>query len=159
MQALKVINWDISFLEIPNEITLCFNISNCPIKCPDCHSKFLWNDTGEVLTRDLISILINKNEGITCICFMGGDLSPSYINILAKHIKKTSSLKVGWYSGSSIISDKIDPKWFDFIKIGPYIKELGGLDSPTTNQKMFKIEHEKDKYKFINITTSFIELW
>ena len=28
--------------------------------------------------------------------------------------------------------------FFDYIKIGPYIAERGGLDSPTTNQRMYK---------------------
>ena len=26
---------------------------------------------------------------------------------------------------------------FDYIKIGPYKKELGGLDNPNTNQRMY----------------------
>lgn len=42
------------------------------------------------------------------------------------------------------------------IKIGHYDQELGGLDSPTTNQRLYKIEHQGDgSYKQVDITSSF----
>ena len=42
----------ITFSEVPDEISLCINISNCPIKCPDCHSKFLWENIGKEITDE-----------------------------------------------------------------------------------------------------------
>ena len=66
------------------------------------------------------------------------DFNPEIINSLASYVVlKNEGLKVGWYSGKDKIPECIDTDWFDYIKIGPYIKELGGLDSPTTNQRMY----------------------
>jgi len=44
---------------------------------------------------------------------------------------------VGWYSGKENLSSEIDLNYFDYIKIGPYKEELGGLDKPTTNQRLY----------------------
>lgn len=131
-----------TFSEIPDEITLCINISGCPIRCPDCHSKYLWEDVGKELTRKTLYDIIDKNEGITCVCFMGGDASPKEINILADYIKvQFPDLKVAWYSGQEKISEKINLYNFDYVKIGPYIKEKGPLNEPTTNQSLYKVIH------------------
>ena len=70
---LKYTDTEIVFREIPDEITLAINISGCPIHCPDCHSKELWQDIGEELTEEKLCSLIEENKGITCVCFMGGE--------------------------------------------------------------------------------------
>ena len=59
--------------EVPDEISLSINISNCPHRCPGCHSPYLQKNEGEELTIDVIKSLVNKNKGISCICFFGGD--------------------------------------------------------------------------------------
>ena len=41
---MKYVSTEVVFVEIPNEITLAINISGCKIRCPDCHSKYLWDD-------------------------------------------------------------------------------------------------------------------
>ena len=38
----------------------------------------------------------------------------------------------------------------DYIKVGPYKEELGGLDSPNTNQRFYKIT-TSDSSSLINI--------
>ena len=43
---MKYVNESVVFAEIPDEVTLAINISNCPCRCPGCHSKFLWGDIG-----------------------------------------------------------------------------------------------------------------
>ena len=86
---------------------------------------------------------------------MGGDLEPHYINTLAKQIKETTDLKVGWYSGRQMLSTEINPKWFDFIKIGPYVEQFGPLNNPNTNQIMYKVVHESGKNVLLNITNKF----
>ena len=74
---LKYVDAVVTFSEIPDEITLCLNISNCPCKCPGCHSKYLWEDIGDKLTKTAIQDLMTSNRGgITCICFMGGEAPP-----------------------------------------------------------------------------------
>ena len=37
----------------------------------------------------------------------------------------------------------INFNWFDYIKLGHYDEDLGPLNSPTTNQKLFKLTHKK----------------
>ena len=137
---LKVASYDIVFQEIPGEVTLALNLSGCPCHCPGCHSPHLWQDTGEPLDVELLDALIARYNGlITCVCFMGGDQAPEEVARLAAHIQ---GLKTAWYSGRN--RDLTDPtvlndlKDFDYVKFGPYIEALGGLKSPTTNQRLYK---------------------
>lgn len=142
MEDLKFINSEVVFQEIPDEITLAINISGCPVHCTDCHSKFLWENTGTELNLFTLNNLIISNPGITCVCFMGGDGREEAIRELIFNIKQLlyPKLKTGWYLGRKTLDINEDYKFIDYLKIGPYIKELGGLDSPTTNQKMYKFK-------------------
>lgn len=72
---------------------------------------------------------------------MGGDSSPKEINELARfvHEQTKGRIKVGWYSGKNELAKEILLCNFEYIKLGGYIKELGGLQSPRTNQRMYKI--------------------
>ena len=97
---IKYVNTMVTFSEVPNEISLCIEISNCPCHCIGCHSSYLAEDIGEELTLDKIYKLIENNEGITCICFMGGDSSPKEIDMFARCIKDLYDIKVAWYSGN-----------------------------------------------------------
>ena len=145
----------VTFSEFPDEISLCINISNCKNHCANCHSQYLWKDIGEPLYLETLYALIDKNEGITCIGLMGGDAEPNYVNILAKAVKDLYNIKVGWYSGRQELDKSINPKWFDYIKLGPYIEEKGSLNNPNTNQKMYKVEHNNGSDALINITNKF----
>lgn len=145
----------VTFSEFPDEISLCINISNCPCCCKGCHSPYLSEDVGILLTMRRLKKLIDNNIGITCVGFMGGDLEPYYIDTLAQMIKESTDLKVGWYSGRQELDKSINPKWFDYIKLGPYIEEKGPLDNPNTNQKMYKVEHNNGSDMLINITNKF----
>lgn len=146
------------FEEIPDEITLAINITNCPCRCVNCHSKFLWGDVGTELTFEELERLIKENDGITCVCFMGGDANPKGINdlvayISAKNMCGYKSLKIGWYSGKDELSEDIDIRLFDYIKLGHYDEKFGGLDKETTNQRLYKIAHDKET--LIDITSKF----
>lgn len=151
---LKYSDTLVSFSEIPDEITLCINISNCPNKCEGCHSSWLQENIGVELNNYELYDIINKNSGISCVCFMGGDSDPEEINNLAIKIK-SKNLKVGWYSGNSEISDKINIKNFDYIKIGPYLKDKGPLSDKNTNQKMYEIIHFTGMNSLKDITYKF----
>lgn len=190
---LKYVDTAITFSEIPDEITLCINLSNCPCHCEGCHSPHLAEDIGQVLTISRIEKLISGNKGITAICFMGGDNDHKLINHYAKLIKNSyikeiehtitlnsaidlktngislnpgdkvylmkdipSPIKVGWYSGRQELPDKIDLDNFDYIKLGPYNKSLGPLNSRTTNQRFYKVFHfSNGASKLIDITYKF----
>ncbi len=131
---MKVASFDIVFQEIPGEVTLALNLSNCPCHCPGCHSPHLAEDIGEELTTDLIDGLIDRyGSMITCVAFMGGDANPDEVAHWAEYVRP---LKTAWYSGRT--SFPRNPRALDYLKLGPYIESLGGLKSPTTNQRLYK---------------------
>ena len=142
---LKYVDTAVTFSEIPDEITLCINISNCPCHCKGCHSAYLAEDVGKPLVGMVLrEDLINKNKGITCVAFMGGDSNPESINNLAEYIKTwpgLEQLKVAWYSGRQELSSDIKLENFNYIKLGPYKEEFGPLNSKTTNQRMYKVAY------------------
>ena len=63
---LKYVNTGIVFQEIPDEVTLAINISNCPCRCPGCHSHYLWEDIGLPLNTDAIDAFVER-YGWRCI--------------------------------------------------------------------------------------------
>lgn len=140
---LKFADYDIVFQEIPNEVTLAINISNCPNHCVGCHSPYLMDDVGELLTEDSLSALMKKyGSAVTCVCFMGGDGDVSMIDSLAQYLKTVSpSLKVGWYSGRTNLPKSLSLLNFDYIKLGPYREDCGPLNSKTTNQHLYQVEN------------------
>lgn len=145
---LKYVDYDIVFQEIPDETVLALNISNCPNHCKGCHSPYLMEDNGNVLTEDELIILLKKyGNAITCVCFMGGDSAPAEIVRLAGflHKQRIAPVKVGWYSGKPELPDGFETDGFQYIKIGPYIENLGGLKSATTNQRLYEIEEGEMK--------------
>lgn len=157
---LKYVETAVTFSEVPDEITLCINISNCPCHCQGCHSPYLAEDIGKPLVGMVLREMIENQSGITCVAFMGGDSSPKSINCLAEYLKtwnddKINKLKIAWYSGRQELSKDINLEWFDFIKLGPYIEEFGPLTSETTNQRFYKVIDNKLEditYKFYDST-------
>lgn len=156
---LKFLDTAIGFQEVPNETTLCINITGCPCNCVGCHSPELSSNIGRDLTvHEILKLKCLYGEGITCICLMGGDSDPAYVNEMAKVIKDDNMpFKCAWYSGRQYIPDEIELKNFDYIKIGPYIEKLGPLNSKTTNQQFFKIDHVAGKDFVVDITSKFWE--
>lgn len=151
---LKYVNTGIVFQEIPDEVTLSINLSNCPCHCPGCHSQYLWQNIGTPLTVLALEGLVREyGNDITCVCFMGGDAEPEYVDTMARYLhREHSELKVAWYSGRTRISTSIRKQDFDYIKVGPYIKHLGCLKERTTNQRLYKRAAGDD---FTDITSRF----
>ena len=151
---LKYVNSDVVFQEIPDEVTLAINISNCPCRCPGCHSRYLWEDVGLPLNTEAIDDFVEEyGDDITCLAFMGGDSDPKGVNILAQYIhEEYPQFKVAWYSGKTVISAAVNRADFDYIKIGPFIRHLGPLKSPTTNQRLYR---QNDQGEFEDITYRF----
>ena len=84
---MKVASFDIVFQEIPGEVTLALNLSNCPCHCPGCHSQHLAEDIGEQVTEELLDgLLARYGSMITCVAFMGGDADPVGVNQLAQYV-------------------------------------------------------------------------
>ncbi len=157
---MKVASFDIVFQEIPGEVTLALNLSNCPCHCPGCHSPHLWEDTGEMLNEELLNGLLDRYGAmVTCVCFMGGDQDPEEVARWAEYVRNLSAgrdgssgaagLKTAWYSGRMKMPAAEGP--FDYVKIGPYREDLGGLKSEKTNQRLYRRTGDS----WTDITSSF----
>lgn len=149
---LKYVDEMVCFQEVPDETTLSFSISNCPHRCPGCHSSYLAEDVGIPLL-DVLGEKLDFHKGlITCVLFMGGD-DEAQRDELMQCVKlcKEYGLKTALYSGAIALPASL---WdiFDYVKVGPYKEELGGLDKPTTNQRMYR--HEPDS-SWSDITSKF----
>lgn len=153
MEKLKYQGYSILLQEVPGELTLAFSISGCPYKCRGCHSKYLWEYEGHYLIDEYYDVLDNYKDFITCVCFMGGDQNEDE---LIKYCTKAHELglKTCLYTGASYISNKLCDN-LDYLKIGPYIEECGGLDKPTTNQKMYEVIDGGNGKDLIDITYKF----
>lgn len=93
------------------------------------------------MTKEMLSALIGSySSAITCFCFMGGDAEPMEVMRLARWIRNTwPGIRIAWYSGKSELPDGFDITVLDYLKLGPYVSELGGLKSPETNQVLYRI--------------------
>jgi anaerobic ribonucleoside-triphosphate reductase activating protein len=89
---------------------------------------------------------------------MGGDAEPAKVGELAMEVKRLNpSLKTCWYSGRDLEHAKVNLEVLDFVKVGPYIDEFGPLDSPTTNQRFYKIEHGPQGVELTDMTGWFVK--
>lgn len=155
---LKYVDILVAFSEIPDEISLCINISQCPHRCKGCHSPYLQTDTGEDLTDEVLESTIERNNGITCVCIMGGDNNLIEVQHISDVIHK-HNLKAAWYSGldynlANGVVDRQIYQHFDYVKTGPYIESRGPLTSKTTNQRLYK-RISTQPYLFEDITNRF----
>ena len=154
---MKYVNTGVVFQEIPDEVTLSINISNCPCHCLGCHSQYLWEDIGEPLNAMSLDVMLKDyGQDITCVAFMGGDATPEKVDSLAGWMRNAyPELKTAWYSGRAVLSDKIHLRNFDYIKLGPYIEAKGPLNKPTTNQILYRVDPKADNGIGENITNKF----
>ena len=156
---VKYTEAQVTFSEVPDEISLCINISNCPHRCKGCHSPHLQEDVGEKLTPEVLDRLIEDNKGITCVCFMGEGNRMLDIAYLSELVHLKHGLKTAWYTGFNYnLSNQVIYRplfqGFDYVKTGPYIESLGPLNKKTTNQRMYKKISDKP-FKFEDITYKF----
>lgn len=135
--------YDVVFAEIPNEVSLAFTLTGCPNNCEGCHSPHLRNSTGTELTEYLlIEILKEYSSSITTVLFLGGDAYQDKLIPLLR-VARAKGLKTALYSGFDEINCNLT-SFLDYYKIGRYVHELGGLDSDTTNQRLYKLPEKKD---------------
>lgn len=133
-------NFQVVFQEVPGEISLCFSISGCPLRCKGCHSPFLWKEgKGDILSVSKFEELLDKyGQLATCVLFMGGEW---YENELVDFLKiaKSKTYKTCLYTGEKNVSQSILNE-LHWIKIGSWNASLGGLDNPKTNQKFIHVK-------------------
>lgn len=145
MDLLRFDGADIVLQEVPDEVSLVLNITECPHHCVGCHSAYLAESYGDYVEDKLPELLGQYENLISCVCFMGGDQHIKDLEKQCRYIKKKSpELKVAIYTGhdnAHIFNALTDV--LDYIKIGHFDESLGGLDSPTTNQRMYKKEGDR----------------
>lgn len=69
---------------------------------------------------------------------MGGEWHPKeLLNFL--RLSREQGLKTALYTGLEVIEEPL-LSHLDYLKTGPYQRELGGLDSPHSNQKLINVK-------------------
>lgn len=150
MLKYKYVN--IVFSEVPEEISLGISLTGCQIRCKGCHSRELWEDKGKPLTIEELDRLLGKTSA-SCLLLLGGEHDIDSLIFLFQHVY--GRIKTAWYCGLDFIpKDKIGiMQYLDYVKLGHYDAELGGLASPATNQRFYSIEHQGDGNYFTNDIT------
>ena len=131
-------NTNIVLQEVPNEISICFNISGCQLNCPGCSWRNVDMQPKE-LSRDYYLEILDQNVGLaSCVVFMGGEWKRSELIWLLESARERG-YKTCLYTGqNSITLDLL--RLLDYIKMGPWRPQKGGLNHKSTNQVFFKLE-------------------
>ena len=139
---LRYSEFGLSHREVPGENSICIYITGCIYKCHDCHYPELQlSDYGLELCKYYNDILELYIKQASCVVFMGeGNCNDEERKELLMYsdIAHKKGLKSCLYSGR----DTDIEEWmnvFDYIKVGSYTPEFGGLDSPKTNQRMYQL--------------------
>ena len=140
-------NFQIVHQEVPGELSLCFSISGCKLRCSGCHSPFLWKEKqGLLLTKErLLNKLKTYQDYASCLLFMGGEWHESEL-VEYLRMGKKMGYKTCLYTGEDHVSDNIR-KELTWLKTGRWIPKLGGLESTTTNQKFIEVATNKTQNK------------
>lgn len=153
---LTFTNYEIDLRSIPGEICLTFYICDCPCHCQGCSSPWLWQPGQYTLTETTIDKAIAKYPYATCILLMGGDNDYDSVKRLGDYIQSKNVL-AGFYSGCPYSLD-IAPH-VNYYKVGKWWPDLGPLNSPTTNQRLYRIERKSENalplYHPVDITYKF----
>lgn len=130
---------NIVFQEVPDEVSLAFTISGCPVGCKGCHSSYSWNaNQGTPLTTGYFQQRLQSYQGlISCVLFLGGEWQHDALVELL-HIAQSAGLNTCLYTGLDQVSAKLKNR-LTYLKTGRWLAELGGLDSPNTNQKFIDL--------------------
>jgi len=157
---IKYTDAQITFREVPNEVSLSINISNCPYKCKGCHSPYLQKNIGKELTAEVLNELIEKyKDQITCVTFLGDGGNIEELSKLIEFCWERDYFTCLYTGANNESLERIIDVCngcLDFIKTGPYIEEKGGLDSPTTNQRFYKVNYIVNKDD--TITTDMVDM-
>lgn len=133
---------EVVFQEVPGEVSLAYTMTGCPVGCKGCHSADTWAvGSGLELTLDYLEQQMRRYHGfITCLAFMGGEWRPRMLKA-ALQLAHSKGLKTCLYTGYEDAPIELR-RHLDYLKTGPWIKALGGLDSAHTNQKFYDLRSE-----------------
>ena len=133
-------NIEIVLQEVPSEISICFSICGCQIRCKGCHSSFLWKTSnGKQLTSAIFQNTLKKYKGLaSCVLFMGGEWHKKELITYLKYAQK-EGYKTCLYSGENKIGTDLQ-QHLTWVKTGKWEAKLGGLESPNTNQQFIETQ-------------------
>lgn len=142
---VPVVSTGITLTEIPDRITYFIELGNCTAHCVGCHSPYLADTV--ISPPDLAGVermaARAAEQGANAIALMGGTTNGISDDDLITILSTLSCiLPVCLYSGSDdeerdkTIAREGGVAW---LKTGSYQEERGGLSSPTTNQRFYKM--------------------
>jgi len=134
---------EIVLQEVPGEVSICFSITGCELKCDGCHSPYLWNKKrGKELSEKVYRNVLNKYKGFaSCVLFMGGEWYPRQLKEYLS-IAKEMGFNTCLYSGENTIEKQLKTQ-LTWLKTGSWIESFGGLNSANTNQKFIEVKTNK----------------
>jgi anaerobic ribonucleoside-triphosphate reductase activating protein len=133
----------IVFQEMPKDVALAFELTNCPFRCDGCHSPHLQEDNGYELTVDVFKNILNKYVGlVTAVLFLGSAYNDVDRDLLMQMLDyaKTMNMKTCIWTGEEDVCPAIKDR-LDFLKVGQYRKDLGGISDKNTNQRYFDLKN------------------
>lgn len=132
--------------EVPDEISLALSISGCNLNCKGCHSSETFDPKfGEELSLSKLAQMIDHQKYITCVLFYGGEWLIEELEVFIDYVK-SRNLKVCLFTGRNLEYFSVEfLSKLDFIKVGIYKENLGGLKSEQTNQKFIKLSQNLSK--------------
>lgn len=149
---MKISEIRISFIEIPNHVSLAFYTVGCPHNCPGCCNKLLQNEltAPTCYEMDILSFLIeikNYTHLIDSIVWLGGDayFQKDELLNMSMALKKEfpnfiNCLYTGYFFNEISNEHK---KYLDIIVDGKW--EGKTISHPETNQKIYIKENNKWK--------------
>ena len=151
MEPFKIplIDSGITLTEIPNQVSMFFEIGNCSTHCEGCHSQELWdtNPCKDMVSPEEILQRIGLYSGyITAVLFMGGQRNHIDFEQFVEQVIGPSSkvMPVGIYMGDWEKNDLLLAfRYCRWIKLGKYERDLGGLDKKETNQRFIEVQNYK----------------
>ncbi len=143
-------DFQIVLQEVPGEVSLCFSITGCELRCEGCHSPYLWKKgTGTELTEDYYMNTLNKYLGLaSCVLFMGGEW---HRERLVKFLiqAKMIGYKTCLYTGEERVEEEV-LRHLDYLKTGKWVKEKGGLESVCRNQHFINVNTKENLNQVFN---------
>lgn len=143
---VPIVGYRVSLNEFPEHISFVIEIGGCLKNCPDCHRPDMRDTSATYTPYSVIDSKVKEaiKKGANAIIIMGGTTNKFLTNELIRLINY-----LAYYAPVCLYSGSDDEKYhrelvkktnLSALKTGSYKKELGGLTSPTTNQRFYLIE-------------------
>ncbi len=141
---LRYVCHTVGTLEVPDEISLIYTLSGCPLRCTGCHSADLRNpNLGRILDPVALAAVLDRYASLaTCVCFLGGEWQPDALIKLLR-VSRAKSFATCLYTGLEGVDDTLTVH-LDYLKLGPFLPARGGLDRPGTNQRFIDLRRGID---------------